>query len=114
MWSQNCDDCSPEWLVLQVATDKLRKNIDATEYKHIVLGLIFLKYISDAFDVLHDKLLSGAGDYAGADPEDRFDRLEPQRECPRSDESCRQAVNQTVWLSAWSRSSSDRASFGTG
>jgi type I restriction enzyme M protein len=28
--------------------DKLRKNIDAAEYKHIVLGLIFLKYISDA------------------------------------------------------------------
>ena len=51
--------------------DKLRKNIDAAEYKHIVLGLIFLKYISDAFDVLHDQLLSGAGDYAGADPEDR-------------------------------------------
>ena len=51
--------------------DKLRKNIDAAEYKHIVLGLIFLKYISDAFDVLHDQLLSGAGDYTGADPEDR-------------------------------------------
>lgn len=32
--------------------DKLRKNIDAAEYKHIVLGLIFLKYISDAFDSL--------------------------------------------------------------
>jgi len=30
------------------AADKLRKNIDAAEYKHIVLGLIFLKYISDA------------------------------------------------------------------
>ncbi|HDZ84721.1 MAG TPA: hypothetical protein ENH45_05815, partial [Nitrospirae bacterium] len=29
------------------AADKLRKNIDAAEYKHIVLGLIFLKYISD-------------------------------------------------------------------
>ena len=29
--------------------DKLRKNMDAAEYKHIVLGLIFLKYISDAF-----------------------------------------------------------------
>ena len=34
------------------AADKLRKNIDAAEYKHIVLGLIFLKYISDAFDEL--------------------------------------------------------------
>lgn len=31
--------------------DKLRKNIDAAEYKHIVLGLIFLKYISDAFRI---------------------------------------------------------------
>ena len=32
------------------AADKLRKNIDAAEYKHIVLGLIFLKYISDSFE----------------------------------------------------------------
>jgi type I restriction enzyme M protein len=31
------------------AADKLRKNIDAAEYKHVVLGLIFLKYISDSF-----------------------------------------------------------------
>jgi type I restriction enzyme M protein len=53
------------------AADKLRKNIDAAEYKHIVLGLIFLKYISDAFEELHQKLLKGEGDYAGADPEDR-------------------------------------------
>jgi type I restriction enzyme M protein len=53
------------------AADKLRKNIDAAEYKHIVLGLIFLKYISDAFEVLYQKLRSGEGDYAGADPEDR-------------------------------------------
>ncbi len=36
--------------------DKLRKNIDAAEYKHIVLGLIFLKYISDAFEELFAKL----------------------------------------------------------
>ena len=51
--------------------DKLRKNIDAAEYKHIVLGLIFLKYISDAFEVLHQQLIAGEADYAGADPEDR-------------------------------------------
>jgi hypothetical protein len=38
------------------AADKLRKNIDAAEYKHIVLGLVFLKYISDAFVELYDKL----------------------------------------------------------
>ena len=51
--------------------DNLRKNIDAAEYKHIVLGLIFLKYISDAFEELYSKLKSGQGGYAGADPEDK-------------------------------------------
>ena len=51
--------------------DKLRKNIDAAEYKHVVLGLIFLRYISDAFEDLYDRLKAGKGDYAGADPEDK-------------------------------------------
>ncbi|MFZ5948056.1 MAG: N-6 DNA methylase [Stygiobacter sp.] len=51
--------------------NKLRKNIDAAEYKHIVLGLIFLKYISDAFEKHYEKLKKGEGEYAGADPEDR-------------------------------------------
>ncbi len=51
--------------------DKLRKNIDAAEYKHVVLGLIFLKYISDAFEELYGKLKAGEGEYAGADPEDK-------------------------------------------
>ena len=36
--------------------DKLRKNVDAAEYKHIVLGLIFLKYISDSFESRHKGL----------------------------------------------------------
>ena len=53
------------------AADKLRKNIDAAEYKHVVLGLIFLKYISDSFDGLNIKLQKGKGKYKGADPEDR-------------------------------------------
>jgi len=53
------------------AADKLRKNIDAAEYKHVVLGLIFLKYISDAFEELYDRLKAGEGDFAGADPEDK-------------------------------------------
>ncbi len=52
------------------AADKLRKNIDAAEYKHVVLGLIFLRYISDAFEDLYQKLKEGQGEYAGADPED--------------------------------------------
>lgn len=49
--------------------DKLRKNIDAAEYKHIVLGLIFLKYISDAFEEHYAKLK--ADEENGADPEDK-------------------------------------------
>ena len=38
------------------AADKLRSNMDAAEYKHVVLGLIFLKYISDAFTEVYEKL----------------------------------------------------------
>lgn len=53
------------------AADKLRKNIDAAEYKHVVLGLIFLKYISDSFEEMFAKLQAGEGEYAGADPEDK-------------------------------------------
>jgi type I restriction enzyme M protein len=55
---------------LWLAADKLRSNMDAAEYKHVVLGLIFLKYISDSFEEHHAKLLAGEGDYAGANPED--------------------------------------------
>ena len=53
------------------AADKLRKNIDAAEYKHIVQGLIFLKYISDSFEEHFAKLQAGECEYAGADPEDK-------------------------------------------
>ena len=51
----------------QVA-DALRNNMDAAEYKHVVLGLIFLKYISDAFEAKHADL--DAHRAQGADPED--------------------------------------------
>lgn len=50
------------------AADALRNNMDAAEYKHVVLGLIFLKYISDAFEEQHGKL--EAEKSQGADPED--------------------------------------------
>jgi len=52
------------------AADKLRNNMDAAEYKHVVLGLIFLKYISDSFDTLYNKLKSESSS-TGADPEDK-------------------------------------------
>ncbi|GMU39415.1 MAG: type I restriction endonuclease subunit M [Chloroflexota bacterium] len=48
--------------------DALRNNMDAGEYKHVVLGLIFLKYISDAFAEQHARLHAEVAD--GADPED--------------------------------------------
>ena len=48
--------------------DKLRNNMDAAEYKHVVLGLIFLKYISDAFEEHHARLVTEKSQ--GADPED--------------------------------------------
>ncbi len=48
--------------------DALRGSMDAAEYKHVVLGLIFLKYISDAFEEQHAKLV--ADQKSGADPED--------------------------------------------
>ena len=51
------------------AADKLRKNIDAAEYKHVVLGLIFLKYISVSFEELYARLQKEIE--LGADPEDR-------------------------------------------
>ena len=60
---------------LWAAADKLRSNMDAAEYKHVVLGLIFLKYISDAFYDLHNKLAAGEGEFAGADPEDADEYL---------------------------------------
>ena len=50
------------------AADALRSNMDAAEYKHIVLGLLFLKYISDAFEERHAQLEAEKDD--GADPED--------------------------------------------
>jgi len=53
------------------AADKLRKNIDAAEYKYVVLGLVFIKYISETFNELHEKL--EADEYS--DPEERDEYL---------------------------------------
>src|SRR5205809_772630 len=57
--------------VMWQAADKLRGNLDAAEYKHVVLGLIFLKYVSDAFEEKHAALSKETG----ADPEDRDEYL---------------------------------------
>ncbi len=56
---------------LWASADKLRGHIDAAEYKHVVLGLVFLKYVSDAFQELHDRLAAEPD----SDPEDRDEYL---------------------------------------
>jgi len=56
---------------LWAAADKMRGNMDAGEYKNVVLGLVFLKYISDAFEEKHAKLKAEKG----ADAEDRDEYL---------------------------------------
>jgi type I restriction enzyme M protein len=57
---------------LWATADKLRNNMDAAEYKHVVLGLIFLKYISDSFEELYNKLKE---DKDSLGPEDRDEYL---------------------------------------
>lgn len=65
---------------LYQAADKLRNNMDAGEYKHVVLGLIFLKYISDAFAEQHQKLEQELGNPESKwfikEPEARYTALE--------------------------------------
>ncbi|WVN42229.1 class I SAM-dependent DNA methyltransferase [beta proteobacterium MWH-UniP1] len=52
------------------AADKLRGNMEPSDYKHVVLGLIFLKYISDAFDEKHKQLM--AEDSSAAEDRDEY------------------------------------------
>ena len=55
------------------AADKLRNNMDAGEYKHVVLGLIFLKYVSDAFEAKHKELQDKK--FADAEDKDEYAAL---------------------------------------
>jgi type I restriction enzyme M protein len=58
---------------LWAMADKQRGHMDAAEYKHVVLGLIFLKYISDAFEEKHNALVEEKK--KGANPEDKDEYL---------------------------------------
>jgi type I restriction enzyme M protein len=67
--------------VLWASADKLRAQMDAAEYKHLVLGLIFLKYISDTFAAQQGRVLLMVSDpdsdnYIGDDPADHQASLE--------------------------------------
>ena len=59
---------------LFLAADKLRKNLEPSDYKHVVLGLIFLKHISNAFEAKREALLAedpeAAEDADGAGPDE--------------------------------------------
>ena len=69
---------------LWAAADKLRGHMDAAEYKHVVLGLIFLKYISDAFEERHTALQTELSDPKSewyiAEPQARYRTLEDRDE----------------------------------
>jgi type I restriction enzyme M protein len=54
------------------AADKLRNNMDAAEYKHVILGLIFLKYISDAFEEKYAALVADKKSGAKAEDPDAY------------------------------------------
>ncbi len=56
---------------LWAMADKLRGSMDASEYKHVVLGLLFLKYVSDSFEELYEQLQ----EEEWADPEDKDEYL---------------------------------------
>ncbi|WP_304333472.1 class I SAM-dependent DNA methyltransferase, partial [Brachyspira innocens] len=58
--SSNDNDIKKE---LWAASDKLRGNIDASEYKHVILGLVFLKYISDKFEIRYNELVKEGLDW---------------------------------------------------
>ncbi|MGI6460383.1 MAG: N-6 DNA methylase [Candidatus Hydrogenedentales bacterium] len=66
------------------AADKLRGHMDAAEYKHVVLGLIFLKYISDAFEEKRQSLervtADPASDYYFKEEQDRYGVMEDRDE----------------------------------
>ncbi len=66
------------------AADKLRSHMDAGEYKHVVLGLIFLKYISDAFEEHHHQLelwtADPSSDYSVKEPGERYTVMEDRDE----------------------------------
>src|SRR5438552_16283536 len=67
------------------AADKMRGHMDSAVYKHVVLGLIFLKYISDAFEERRSQLEAWTADpsnklYYVLDPQDRVEILEDRDE----------------------------------
>lgn len=78
---------------LWAAADKMRGHMDASEYKHVCLGLIFLKYISDAFEEKREQLLFGFSDPKS----DSFIKDEAQR-AGAADERDEYIASNVFWL----------------
>jgi type I restriction enzyme M protein len=56
---------------LRQAVDLLKGPLNPVEYKYIILSLLFIRFLSEAFEEVHSRLKSGTGEYTGADPEDK-------------------------------------------
>lgn len=87
------------------AADKMRGHMDAAEYKHVALGLIFLKYISDSFEGRHTELAALTADpeseYYIRDPEARYEVVEDRHDCltePHRDPEHRRACRHSRQL----------------
>jgi len=78
---------------LWAAADKLRGNMDAAEYKHVVLGLLFLKYISDAFMEKHDHLIRET-----ADPENEYYVREEQARYAVAEDRDEYLADNIFWV----------------
>jgi type I restriction enzyme M protein len=78
---------------LWLTADKLRGHMDAAEYKHVVLGLIFLKYISDAFEERHVWLIKEA-----ADPKSDYYIKEPKARYTVAEDRDEYAADNIFWV----------------
>ena len=87
------------------AADKLRNNMDAAEYKHVVLGLIFLKYISDAFEERHAKL-----EHDVADPKSEYFVKSPAARYEVVEDRDQYAAENIFWVPREARWSHLKAS----
>ena len=78
---------------LWAAADKLRGNMDAAEYKHVVLGLIFLKYISDAFLEKHNWLMEES-----SNPKSEYFVREPQARYGIAEDRDEYLADNVFWV----------------
>lgn len=78
--AKTSNEDNPNGAALFEAANKLRGSVESAEYKHLVLGLIFLKYISDSFDLRREQLEAELADPDSSefieDPSERADVLE--------------------------------------